>query len=78
MKCGTAVRLNGKYGRVKMFIYFVKILYRLRILKYLNLVCQINLNNKKFRIPIIGEIGYSNLHISEPWMFFGFKKLLHH
>ncbi|MFN7012903.1 MAG: FkbM family methyltransferase [Bacteroidia bacterium] len=46
----------------------VKILYRLRLLKYLNLVCQINLNNVKFKIPIIGEVGYSNLHISEPWM----------
>lgn len=62
-------RLNGKFGRIKMFFYLVKILYRLRILKYLNLVCKINLNNIKFRIPIIGEIGYSNLHMSEPWMF---------
>lgn len=61
-------RLNGKYGRVKMLFYLIKILYRLRILKYLNLVCKINLNNRKFKIPIIGEIGYSNLHLSEPWM----------
>lgn len=51
-----------------MLFYLVKLLHRLKILKYLNLVCKINLNSLKFKIPIIGEIGYSNLHLSEPWM----------
>lgn len=51
-----------------MLFLIVKIFHRLRILKHINIVCNLKLNNKKFLIPILGEIGYSNLHMSEPWM----------
>jgi hypothetical protein len=46
----------------------IQILRKLRILKYLNINGNISLNGKLFKIPILEEIGFSNLFISEPWM----------
>ena len=43
---------------------FLKILYRLKILKFLNLSVKVN----GLKIPIIGELGYENVYGTEKWM----------
>ncbi|MFK7926139.1 MAG: FkbM family methyltransferase [Bacteroidia bacterium] len=43
-------------------------LKKLKLLKYLNINGIVNLNNKRFPIPVLQEVGLSNLFISEPWM----------
>jgi FkbM family methyltransferase len=51
-----------------MKIILIKILKRFRLLKYLNLKVSISCNCKSVEIPIVQEIGFSNLYLSEPWM----------
>lgn len=46
----------------------IRILDKLNLLPKLNLKVKSKLNNKMFRIPLFGKIGYDNLFISEPWM----------
>ncbi|MBL4657982.1 MAG: FkbM family methyltransferase [Flavobacteriales bacterium] len=46
----------------------IKVLNRLRVLKYLNVNGGISLNGKHFKIPILEKVGFSNLVMSEPWM----------
>jgi FkbM family methyltransferase len=45
-----------------------RILQRLGILNRLNIVTQILVNGKRFKIPILETIGYPNLSITERWM----------
>lgn len=47
---------------------YIKILNRLKIISFFNLKSTILLNKKRFKIPIIQGIGYTNLNVSEPWM----------
>jgi FkbM family methyltransferase len=46
----------------------IRALNKLRILRYFNINGKIELNNKKFKIPILQKVGYGNLFMSEPWM----------
>ena len=52
-----------------------KILNKLGLLEKVNLVQDTTLNGRNVRIPILGKIGYNNLHLSEPWMNDLIKKL---
>lgn len=47
---------------------FIRALKKFKLLKFLNLNGTINCNNKSFTIPILQEVGFSNLYLSEPWM----------
>jgi len=49
---------------LQMTKLFLKILYRLKILKFLNLSVKVN----GLKIPIIGELGYENVYGTEKWM----------
>lgn len=49
-------------------LFLIKLLNKLKIINYFNLSETILLNNQKFKIPIIGGLGLSNLYMSEPWM----------
>jgi len=51
-----------------MKIFILKILNKLKLLKFLNLTYTIKLNKKEIIVPIHGGIGFNNLVISEPWM----------
>ncbi|MCF7561833.1 FkbM family methyltransferase [Sabulilitoribacter multivorans] len=46
----------------------VKVLNKLKIFKYFNFSKTIRINDKKFIVPVINDVGSSNLYISEPWM----------
>ncbi|SNS74051.1 methyltransferase, FkbM family [Belliella buryatensis] len=48
--------------------FLIKVVRKLRLLKYLNFNSSQKINNKIFQIPILGNIGLPNLFISEPWM----------
>ena len=49
-------------------IFLLRVLNKLKILKYFNFYSSIILNNKKFKIPVLQKIGFNNLFMSEPWM----------
>ncbi len=53
-----------------------KILFKLKLTKALNFTVSINLNNKKFIIPIIYGLGAEHIQISEPWMVQLLKKII--
>jgi FkbM family methyltransferase len=46
----------------------LKIFNRIGMLSLINTTINITFNNKKFTIPIMGNLGFNNLDISEPWM----------
>ncbi|MEL6842391.1 MAG: FkbM family methyltransferase [Bacteroidota bacterium] len=46
----------------------IRALNKAKLLPYLNVNGNIVLNQKKFRIPILQKIGFSNMYMSEPWM----------
>lgn len=46
----------------------VKILKKSNVFKYLSLSKRININGKNFEIPVVDNVGQSNLTTSEPWM----------
>ena len=56
--------------------FFFKLFFKFKILKFFNLKSNITLNGKIFIVPLIGDNGYSNLHISELWMISILKILL--
>lgn len=45
-----------------------RLIRRLGLASYLHQTATIVENGRRFRIPLIGEHGYSHLHLSEPWM----------
>lgn len=51
-----------------MNTFFIKALNKLQLLSYLNVNGSVQLNNKRFIIPLTQGIGFSNLFMSEPWM----------
>jgi len=55
---------------------FFKLFFKFKILRFFNFKSNITLNGKSFIVPLIGENGYSNLHISELWMISILKILL--
>ncbi|MDT0643975.1 FkbM family methyltransferase [Zunongwangia sp. F363] len=56
---------------------FIRFLYKRRLLQFLtNFSGRANINGKSFRIPIIGEMGYTNIDISEAWMVELFRIIL--
>ena len=53
---------------IKTGNFISRALNRLNVLKHLNVVSDYQLNGQHFKIPILDQIGYPNLHISEKWM----------
>mgnify|MGYP003956351857 CR=1 FL=1 len=51
-----------------MNTFCIKILSKLRILKWINVSGKIQLNGKEFEVPILGAEGFGNLYMTEPWM----------
>ncbi len=51
-----------------MFLTLIRVLNKINLLKYLNLNGVLTLNKKNFKIPIIENMGYANLFMTEPWM----------
>jgi FkbM family methyltransferase len=48
--------------------FSIRVLKKLNVLKYLNTIGSVSLNDTKFKIPVTEEVGFSNLFMSEPWM----------
>ena len=47
---------------------FIKLLYKIRLLKYFNLTTRIKVNRGSYKIPVINELGLDNITLSELWM----------
>lgn len=56
--------------------FIIRVLNKLKILKYLNIKGSIMLNHKKVSIPVIQQVGYDNLFMTEPWMIDVLKMVL--
>jgi len=52
-----------------------KILRKLKVASFFNQRVILVENGRRFHIPLFGELGYSNLALTEPWMTTLFKKL---
>ena len=52
----------------KLSVYFLKTLKKLKLWKYFNFTCSKNLNNVKVKIPIVGEIGLTNMVLTKNWL----------
>jgi len=50
--------------------YIIRVLEKIKILKYLNLVVSKKKYGRIFKIPIYSKIGISNLIENEPWLYF--------
>ena len=46
----------------------IKILLKIGFLSYFNINFKISINNRNFKIPLLGKLGLYNLSITEPWM----------
>jgi FkbM family methyltransferase len=51
-----------------MNVFLIRLLNKIKLLKYFNLSGKLVLNKIEFKIPIIERTGFENLFISEPWM----------
>lgn len=51
-----------------MVKFLLRILDKFSLLDKVNLNATIKLNGKKFSIPVVGKIGFSNVFMTEPWM----------
>jgi FkbM family methyltransferase len=56
----------------------LRVLNKARILTVFNTAGNITLNGNQFTIPIIDNLGYRNLFMSEPWMIDVLKLILPH
>jgi FkbM family methyltransferase len=59
-----------------MIRFFIRVLNKLKLLKWLNLTTSILLNGRKLKIPVVKSIGVENIHMSEPWMIKLLEKIL--
>jgi len=55
--------------------FILRVLNKLKLLRFLNLTYKIKLNKNEIIIPLQGKIGFNNLTISESWMIDIFEKL---
>lgn len=46
----------------------LRVLNKFNLLEKLNLVGTISLNNRNFKIPVLGKTGFLNMWMTEPWM----------
>ena len=46
----------------------IRILSRLRLLSYLNIRVNVNINSKKFKVPVLKGMGFGNIYMAELWM----------
>lgn len=53
----------------------LKIINKLKLLNYFNLLGEISLNDVTFKIPVIKKLGIENIYMSEPWMISLLKKM---
>lgn len=56
--------------------FFLRILRKLRLLKYFKGRFELSLENKNFEIPVLNGIGMDHFPASEPWMSECIKRLL--
>jgi len=48
--------------------FLLRVLNKLDLLDKVNLTATIKLNGRRFSIPVIGKMGFSNVFMTEPWM----------
>lgn len=48
--------------------FFLRVLNKFNLLHKVNVVGKIILNNKQFKIPVLGKTGFLNMWMTEPWM----------
>jgi FkbM family methyltransferase len=48
--------------------FALRVLSKVRLLKYLNLYPKVQLGGRSIKLPIIGGVGYQNLFPTEPWL----------
>ena len=58
-----------------MEMLVIRILNKLKLLHYFNLIGTIKLNNSFFKIPILKMLGITNIYMSEVWMIDLLQKL---
>ncbi|MGK0173944.1 MAG: FkbM family methyltransferase [Ulvibacter sp.] len=51
-----------------MINIIIRIFYKIGIIKYFNMCGNSKVNSRKYKIPMLGEIGIHNLFDWEPWM----------
>ncbi len=51
-----------------MLRFFYRLLHKLKLLKFLNLSANLQVNDKNFSIPILHNTGYTHLFPTEEWM----------
>lgn len=53
---------------IKFWEYFIKLLHKLKVIKYFNFYVKVDFYNVGVKIPIIGEMGLFNLVMDEFWI----------
>lgn len=48
--------------------FLIRLLYKLRLLRFFNLYGRKTINHRTYRIPVKGRIGIHNIFLWEPWM----------
>lgn len=51
-----------------MYNFLIKVLFKLKLLPFLNLKTTIDIDGNKIRIPLYGNLGYFNFNLTEVWM----------
>ena len=49
-------------------LYFLKLLKKLKILKYFNFIFSKTINNVEVKIPILGDVGLVNMVLNREWL----------
>lgn len=60
---------------MQLHSYLIKGLNKIKLLRLLNVSTRIIINNKSFRVPLYGNLGYGNLFLSEMWMIGLFQNM---
>jgi FkbM family methyltransferase len=55
--------------------FIAKVLRKLRLARYFNQRVSLFENGRVFKVPLLGDLGYGNLSLTEPWMTSLFKRL---
>jgi FkbM family methyltransferase len=58
-----------------MLVFLYKILRRLNVNKYFNIIFQKRINNRNFKVPVIHAIGFENYYLSELWIIQVLEKI---
>ncbi len=67
----SALQINKKTVE-KFKIYFLKLLKKLRLWGCFNFVFSKKVNNVEVKIPILGDVGLTNMVLQKEWLRFAY------